>query len=388
MVDIEKVKSDMEDMRTVNATPLQELSDSEHKQFMEGYVPVKNLLAMPAVKEAMAPKLKKFKDEVRESGNIEEFAKHPRFITPTKEAMTGSDLAANLAIMQFFLDKSFPYSFDDPQRNIMQICKPRVVPNFKNIRIYRTFETEDLLQVQPGGAYHGTSFSDVYQDVGVLKYGRRFPITWESLQNDVIGEFADLQDKLVRSSKRTMFKLVTAAFAANSNLYNNTNLNLTSGALAVSTLKAAIQMMESQLDDLGNPINIVAKYLMVPIALKWTALLLLNPTLRTQLAIPSGDSLVPEFELDPIVNPYLDATSKTGWYLFADPAELEALMNIVLDGHPGPEILIKIQDQQMIAGALGNELGSYINDSIDMKIRLFHNQATRFHQATVYSPGN
>jgi hypothetical protein len=371
------------EMKLLNALPMSELSGDKDAAFTEGYISVRKFLSQKHVQEAIAPVLKKHREEIKESGTLED----NKFITPVKEAMTGSDLSANLAIMQFYLDKAFPYSFDDPQRNIMQVSKEKTVPNFKSVRIYRAYETEDLEEVQPGGVYHGTYFGDTYADVAIKKYGRRFPITMEAMKNDVLGEFTDLQDKLVRSAKRTMFKLLTNLFAANGTFYASGNANLASGALATETLKSAITLMEKQVDDNSNPINVVAKYLMVPVALKWMALALTNPTLRAQLAITSADNLVPTFELTPIINPFLDAVSTTGWYLFADPNELEAIMHLALDGHPGIELLMKISDQQMISGGMSSDLGSYLNDSLDIKVRLFFNKVTRFHQASTYSPG-
>jgi len=371
------------DTELLRALPMQELDSATDAKFTEGYVSVRQMLAQSAVQEAIAPKLKKFKEEIKESGSLGE----GKFITPVKEAMTGSDLAANLQIMQFYLDKTFPYAFDKPDRNIMQVSKEKTLPNFKSARIYRTYETEDLLEVKPGATYKGTYFADTYADVAVKKYGRRFPIVWEAMQNDVIGEFSDLQDKLTRSAKRTMFKLLTNLFAANGTFFAGGNGNLASGALATETLKSAITLMEKQDDDNGNPINVEAKYLMVPVALKWMALGLTNPMLRQQLSVSGLDNVAPVFELQPIFNPFLDAISTTGWYLFADPNALEALMHLALDGHPGIELLVKVQDQQMISGGLSNDLGSFLNDSLDLKVRLFYNNVTRYTQAAVYSPG-
>lgn len=361
-----------------------ELSDvRQEAEFFEGYTPLKSILAKKEVKESIAPRLQKLSIEAKESG----LPLGQRFVTrkDTKEAMTGSDLLANLAIVQRTLDKSLPYITSDPSKNPMVVAKERPVPDFKDIEIYTTTETEDLLEVKPGSNYKATSFTDAKSTAKIKKYGRTFKITWEAMLNDTLQEFADLRDKLQRSAQRTLWSLFTDAFQADSGFFNNGNKNLSTGALSTANLKTAITLLEKQVDDNGNTLALSAKYLMVPTDLKFTANLLVNPLLVQQLAVSNMESGATAFDLVPIVNPFL--TSTTGWYLFCDPAQLEAMIYLTLNNHKGPEIMVKNSDQSALLGSLGTDAGSFLNDTVEYKVRMCTNTVQKYKQAAVYSAG-
>ena len=362
-----------------------QLVDKEDKSFEDGYAPLKSiLLKNPKVAESVKPVILKAQESVKE--------KRSPFVK-IAEAMSPSDLAGNLAILQHEVQKAFSYSFQNPQRNPLQVSKERFVENMRDIRIYRTDEVEDLEQVLPGANYKGTSFGDSYFDVGIKKYGRRFPVLWETLLNDnAIGEFNDLKDKMVRAGMRTKFKLFTNKFAANTTFFSVGNGNLmANGELGSETLEEAIRKMETQQDSKGNTLDIVAKFLMVPTALKLTAQTLVDPMLLQQLNVAKLENARRAFDVTPIINPFLDGISDKGWYLFADPSQLEALTHLSLNGHPGIELLMKKSDQESLVGAISDGamgLGSFDNDTIDIKVRMFFESELVNPEAAVYSTGN
>lgn len=359
----------------------QMLNDVEDRKFGDGYVRLSDVLKSPAVQESIAPKLQKLALEAKESGS----AVGKRFIVRGKEALTGGDLLANLAIVQRTLDKTLPYSIDDMSKNPMTVGKEKEVPNFKEIEMYQTSEVDTLLEVKPGADYKGTFFTDSKRTAKIKKYGRTMKITMETMMNDVMGEFADMVNKLQRSAKRTLYKTFTDAFQADGGFYNGGNKNLHAGALTAATLEGGIKMMMEQVDANGNELSLAPEFLMVPPALTFTADRLINPTLLAQIQVATLDATAKAFPLQKIVNPFL--TSDTAWYLFSNPADLEAMIFLTLSGHKGVEILVKQSDQMALMGSLGSDPGSFINDSIDYKVRIFTEAEQAYHQASVYSPG-
>jgi hypothetical protein len=344
------------------------------ENFFEGYLPLKKAISVnPLVHKKVMESLDKIK------------AKGGKLIQ-AREAMTGSDLLANLIVIQHELDNELPYIVDDPLLDITQVTQEKTVSNFNEIKLYQTTEVEDLLEVKPTEDYKGTYFSDSYDSLAIKKYGRIFGVAWETMLNDILGELSQLPNKFRRAATRTLFKQITDTFAENTDFYAAACGNTGTPVLNQEGLQAGLTAMMSQEDANGNKLNIKAVYLMVPTALSFVAEQLVNPILQSIAAATMVAAPV-RFSLKVIVNPWLDDYSTTGWYLFADPSVLPAITRLTLAGHKGIEMFIRVSDQKAIANAVAGELGSFSNDILDFKVRMFHNSTTRYCQASYYSDG-
>lgn len=350
-----------------------ELSNSEMSQFVEGFVPFKSLLVDAAVKEAIRPKLAKL--EAGESLRLE-----------GKETMTGADLIANLAVTQHFLDRAPNFSIDQPDRDLMRIVADRPVNDFKPVKIFNTDEIGLFNETKEAEDYKADSFGDEYTQVAVKKYGKIIRLSWETLVSDTLGELGDLQTKLARAGKRTIFKNITDIFANAVSFFNVGNLNIGSGVLNEANLAALCAKVSQQKDAKGNPLWVKPRYLVVPVALENIAKKLVNPMYNV---FPTSlDNMATKFDLEVIANPDLDSVSTTQYYVFADPNDMPAISHISLAGHKGIELLVKVSDQKAITGALNGELGSFKNDTIELKARFFGNDALRYPQAAAMSSGS
>lgn len=349
-----------------------ELTSTQMNEFAEGFVPLKKLFEMSNVVEAIKPKLSKL--EAGEALRIE-----------GKETMTGADLLANLAVTQHFLDKSPAFSIDAADRDITKIVAMRPVSDFKPVKIYNVTEVANFTAVKQAEDYKATAFTDDYTQIAIKKYGKILRLSWETLLSDTLGELGDLQAKLTRAGKRTIFKNISDTFVANAVFYSGAHANAGTGALNEANLTALIKKVAVQKDSLGNTLMIKARYLVVPAALEIAAKKLVNPLYGIYPA--SLDAMPKKFDLEVIVDPNLDDTSTTGYYVFADPADMPAISHLTLAGHQGIELLVKVSDQKSLVGALSEELGSFQNDTFEIKARFFGNDATRYYQASAYSTG-
>lgn len=260
-----------------------------------------------------------------------------------------------------------------------------------------------LAKVNQLAPYPAASLTDGKYTYSVSKYGRRFPLSWEAMINDDLDAFRRLPAAMARSARRTEERFATDLFAGttgpdttffstgNLNVVNPTVLGsgaITNPALTISSLELAIQVMDQQVDVDGDPIYIESKVLMVPPALRTTAMNILNAT-TVQTATGSGglasdagrpntltvnNWLAGGIEL--VVNPWLPKVSttngNTSWYLFASTGGDDrpaAEMGFLL-GHETPELFMKSPNAVRVGGGLVNaEDGDFDSDSMEWKVR-------------------
>ena len=138
-------------------------------------------------------------------------------------------------------------------------------------------------------------------------------------------------------------KVATALFAAaHNNLLSGTgssidptvNAGTPAGTGPLVALGEGRKSMRQQKGPQGTPLNLVPRFLAVPTALETYALQLVYPI---NIASATSTAVVPEWvrSLVPIVEPRLDAASPTGWYLIADPAQIDTVEYCYLEGQQG-----------------------------------------------------
>jgi hypothetical protein len=124
-------------------------------------------------------------------------------------------------------------------------------------------------------------------------------------------------------------------------LFHATHGNLATGggsALQLSSLTTARKSMRLQKGlDGTTPIDATPKFLIVPAALETTA----EQLLTTITPATSGDVNPFAGKLELVVDPRLDASSVTAWYLAADPAVVDGIEYSYLDSAAGPEVIVQ-----------------------------------------------
>jgi len=221
-------------------------------------------------------------------------------------------------------------------------------PDFKDIKVTQLSGAPELLQTNEHGEFKYGSMSDGAESYAVVTYGRIVGFTRQAIVNDDMrgfdrliaafgGSAARLENRLVYAqltSNPTMADGV-ALFHANHGNYGTTGTALTS----ITPLSAARKAMRVQTGLQGELLNLAPRFLIVPATLEQSAYQFTSPNY-----VPATKAEINEFRqggrtaLTPVVEPLLDSSSASGWYLAADSAQIDTVEYCYLDGAEGPVI--------------------------------------------------
>jgi phage major head subunit gpT-like protein len=221
-------------------------------------------------------------------------------------------------------------------------------PDFKSISITQLSAMPDLLQVNEHGEFKYGSLSDGAEAYNLITYGRIVSLSRQAIINDDLRAF----DRLVtgfggsamRLENRLVYSILTAnaALADTVALFHSTHANLGTGAgsaLQLSSLATARTAMRVQKGLQSEELNIAPSFLIAPAALEQTAYQLTSANY-----VPATTSAINEFRaggrtaLEPVIEPVLDGSSATAWYLAASNSQVDTVEFCYLDGAEGPVI--------------------------------------------------
>lgn len=241
---------------------------------------------------------------------------------------------------------------DNPGTYDMWARRAPNAPNFKNIDVVQLGAAPELLQTNEHGEFKYGSLADGKETYAVVTYGRIVSLTRQAIINDDLRAFDRLVTAFGASARRLENRLVYSQLTANAALgdgvalfhANHGNLGIGGGsALSINSLTAGRTAMRKQAGLAGEPLNIAPAYLIVPAALEQTAY-----TLTSSNYVPATKAEINEFRaggrtsVEPVVEPLLDATSATGWYLAANSNQVDTVEYCYLDGAEGPVIETEI----------------------------------------------
>ncbi len=201
-----------------------------------------------------------------------------------------------------------------------------------------------LQEVPEGGEVTRGQVYDHQENYSVKEYGKIITITRKAIINDDLDGFSRLPMLLGRQAANLESNLVwgvitgNAAMADSYDLFSAQHSNIiASGAGAApsiaefSTMK---QKMRLQKDLDGTTLlNLEPKFVAAPAALETTIDQLVT---ETRLYANNVSTLNPFMSrLVPIIEPRLDVVSETGYYMFADPGQIDVIECAYLDGNEG-----------------------------------------------------
>ena len=296
-----------------------------------------------------------------------------------REALTTSDFPL---LFGDVLDRQVLASYKAVDPVWKAFTKMSTVRDFKTAyRFAITGGDQYLAEVAEKGEYLASERGEAKYELAVLKYGRQFDISWETMINDDLGALKDTPERFARAAVRTEHRIVTNAYARNAVLYVAAR-NVGAGALTIANLEIGVEAMMSFQDANNEPIMNRPKYLVVPPGLEMTARQILTSTVKqwtegavgVPVAYPTTN-VISQMGLQLIVDPYLaiygGADVLTQWYLFADPKDIAALEAAHLAGHERPEICMKASDKVAVGGGLiGPMEGDFATDNIFYRVRL------------------
>lgn len=221
-------------------------------------------------------------------------------------------------------------------------------PDFKNINIVQLSGAPDLLKTNEHGEFTYGTMKDAGVSYSLVTYGRMVSLTRAAIINDDLRAFERLVTAFGASSSRLENRLVYSQLAGNpmmgdgKELFHGDRKNLATGAgsaLQLSSLKAGRTAMRLQKGLQGEELNLAPNFLIVPATLEQDAYALTSANY-----VPAKQSDVNEFRsggrtaVEPIVEPILDGTSETAWFLASNNSQVDTVEYCYLDGAEGPVI--------------------------------------------------
>lgn len=281
------------------------------------------------------------------------------------------------------------------------------VNDFRNAERYEVTGGDGTLpEVDPQLEYPATKLSEAKKTFRVKKYGTRLPLTWEMIKNDAMGAFGDIPRRFGLAAARTEEKFATSLIVGesgpDSTLYTAGQGNLLTAPLSVAAVQDGFEAMSKMTDMDGNPILNRPTVLAVPPALEVTADNIINAlTIRAQTG--GGGTSEQAIEttnwikaggLKKAVLPYApilasSANAHTQWYLFADPFEGRAAVEVAhLKGHEAPAIFMKSPNAIALGGGAASAFdGDFDTDSVQYKVRAVFGGRQGDYRFTVGSTG-
>jgi hypothetical protein len=228
---------------------------------------------------------------------------------------------------------------------------PMSIAPVRNVRDYKQITTVSLTgdlqyeQLGPDGQIkHGTVGNLSYNNQADI-YARMLAITEKDIVNDDLGALTVTPRRLGRGAALKLNDLFWTVFLDNSAFFTSGRKNVNEGVanMTLAGLDATETIFNNQTDPDGKPLALMARILLVPTALKNTALALTDPISRIQSGLTTGQSDVNVFagRFNVLSSPYMSNSSYTGysaaaWYMLADPQDMPVIEIAALNGRVEP----------------------------------------------------
>lgn len=227
---------------------------------------------------------------------------------------------------------------------------PMRISAIRSVRDFKTITTASLVtdvafqELGPAGEIRHGSASEVTYSNRADTYARMLAITRRDIINDDLGALTEVPRKLGRGGALKLNELFWTEFLDNSTFFTSGNINVSTadGTLGLTGLNQADTIFMEQTDPNGDPLGIMPAILLVPTALKTTALQLMNSE-RLKGDLDEGDANVWRGRFRVESSPYMSNTSYTGysavaWYLLADPSVMPVIEIAALNGNVMPTV--------------------------------------------------
>lgn len=252
-----------------------------------------------------------------------------------QRALSSSDFPYVLANVA---NKTLRAGYEAAPQTFKPFCKQATAPDFKAIQRTQIGDAPQLKKVNEAGEFTYGSIGEGKETYQLATYGRIIAVTRQTLINDDLAAFADLPAKFGRAAANLesdiVWGIVTANAALNDGvaLFHASHGNLGTGAIAVAGLDAGRAAMRVQKSLDGQYINVMPAYLIVPAAKETVAQ---QYTSADFVSAKSSDINPFKSALQVLVEPRLDASSTSVWYLAADPMTIDTIEYCYLDGNEG-----------------------------------------------------
>lgn len=255
----------------------------------------------------------------------------------TRAFNTTSDFSSILANVA---NKSLRNGYEQSPRTFTAWAKQAIIPDFKQVSRTQLGEAPVLEAVGEGGEIKRGSMVDGKEVYQLATYAKIMAVSRQAIINDDLNAFTDVPRKFGFSAASLESDVVYGILTANAALADaialfhasHGNLQGTGVALGVDPVGELRKFIRLQKGlDGKRVLNLIGKFLIVPAALEQKAL-----QMTTQITPALATSVNPWFnQLQPIVEPRLDAASATAYYMAVDPAQCDTVEYGYLEGQEG-----------------------------------------------------
>ena len=235
-----------------------------------------------------------------------------------------------------------------------KLCAEGDLADYKEALRVRMTDVGDLEAVPVGGEVPNSTLGEEAATNKAERYAKAFWLDEALIINDDLGMFLKIPRLFGARGARLIDKVFFKRLLSNPTqgdgnaLFSVAHKNYLAGssyAFSETALKALRTLFLKQVDANGDPISVLPKYLLVPSGLETAAQELVQSAL-----IVSGDTgrngnanIISKWGLEVVSSPYLDnenypGYSSTGWYLFADPAQVDTFEIGYLKGVKVPTV--------------------------------------------------
>jgi hypothetical protein len=274
-----------------------------------------------------------------------------------KEAMT---LAQFPTYFGTLLNREFVKAYETKSGSWKSYTKADTAPDFRDIsRLRMDWYMPLHLRREKAEAKASYAVEGEFH-YGVDEYSTQFDISWQTLQNDDLGELKRAPEELLKAALNFENMFV-------SNLYDNAVTLATvlalgapwsgTGRLTAANLAIGINAMQARTKPNGEPMVISKVYLVIPPILALQANVILASALMAGVAT-NDKNVLPQYISGVYVDPFIaTAGINIPWYLFASPDEVAAVRVARLQGAPGPFTYIDESSIRIMSGSAPASFG-------------------------------
>ncbi len=246
------------------------------------------------------------------------------------------------------------------------MAEQRNLPDFREMKEIEVGGQMLPEEIREGGEYKAGTLQEQQGSWFLSEYGKKLIIGRRLIINDNLGYITRAVQVLARGvsvfEANQMWGLITGNAKCMSDglaLFHASHNNTGTGAIGETSISEARQKMRNQKDFTGkNPLYVVPQYILLPTTLE-TAFDKFNTTI-----VPNQTSNVNIFSgyLQKIVEPRLDASSTSQWYIVGNYPGVDKLVYGYLEGEAGPTIESEIKrDPDGITTYLRHDWGCMVS---------------------------
>lgn len=239
------------------------------------------------------------------------------------------------------MNKTLRKAYDEMPKTFTGWAKKGTLNDFKAAKRIQMGNFPSLLKVLEHGEIHHLAVNESQETLQLATYAGIIGFTRQAIINDDLGAIERLSSGAGFAASALESDVVYGVLTANAVMADGNalfsvahgNLAGTPAAISIASLSAARAAMRVQKTLEGRLTNLSAKYLIVPAALETVAQQYVQNLGVVGTLQSVGNPFVNQLTL--VVDPRLDATSTTAWYLAAEPNLIDTVEYVYLEGAEG-----------------------------------------------------